>query len=33
MKIDELLDKYFEGDTSREDERELLRIFTEEVVP
>ena len=30
MKIDELLDKYFEGETSCEEERELRRFFTEE---
>lgn len=29
MKIDELLDKYFEGETSCEEERELRRFFTE----
>ena len=28
MKIDELLDKYFEGETSCEEERELRRFFT-----
>lgn len=33
MKIDELLDKYFEGATSCEEERELRRYFTEEEVP
>lgn len=33
MKIDELLDKYFEGETSCEEERELRRFFTEEEVP
>ena len=33
MKIDELLDKYFEGATSCEEERELRRFFTEEAVP
>ena len=31
MKIDELLDKYFEGETSCEEERELRRFFTEEL--
>lgn len=29
MKIDELLNRYFEGETSREEERELRRYFTE----
>ncbi len=29
MKIDELLNKYFEGETSCEEERELRRFFTE----
>ena len=33
MKIDELLDKYFEGETSCEEERELRRFFTEKEVP
>lgn len=33
MKIDELLDKYFEGETSCKEERELRRYFTEEEVP
>lgn len=33
MKIEELLDKYFEGETSCEEERELRRFFTEEKVP
>lgn len=33
MKIDELLDKYFEGETTCEEERELRRFFTEEEVP
>lgn len=33
MKIDELLDKYFEGETSCEEERWLRRFFTEEQVP
>ena len=33
MKIDELLDKYFEGETSCEEERELRRFFTEGEVP
>ena len=33
MKIDELLDKYFEWETSCEEERELRRFFTEEEVP
>lgn len=30
MKIDELLNKYFEGETSCEEERKLRRFFTEE---
>jgi len=33
MKIDELLHKYFEGETSCEEERRLRRFFTEEEVP
>ena len=33
MKIDELLEKYFEGETSCEEERKLRRFFTEEEVP
>ena len=33
MKIEELLDKYFEGETSCEEERRLRRFFTEEEVP
>ena len=34
MKIDELLNKYFEGETSCEEERELRRYFTEaNVIP
>ncbi|MEL5894484.1 hypothetical protein AAE250_13430 [Bacteroides sp. GD17] len=33
MKIDELLNKYFEGETSCEEERELRRFFTEKEVP
>lgn len=33
MKITELLDKYFEGATSCEEERELRRFFTQEKVP
>lgn len=33
MKIDELLNKYFEGETSCEEERELRLFFTEEEVP
>lgn len=33
MKIDELLNKYFEGETSCEEERELRRYFTEEEIP
>ncbi len=33
MKIDELLDKYFEGGTSCEEEREIRRFFAQEEVP
>ena len=33
MKIDELLSKYFEGETSREEEREIRRFFAQEEVP
>ncbi|RGM44570.1 MULTISPECIES: hypothetical protein [Bacteroides] len=33
MKIDELLNRYFEGETSCEEERELRRFFTEDQVP
>ena len=33
MKRDELLAKYFEGETTCEEERELRRFFTEEEVP
>lgn len=33
MNIDHLLEKYFEGTTSRTEERELRRFFTEEEVP
>lgn len=33
MKIDELLDKYFEGETSCEEDCKLRRFFTEEEVP
>lgn len=33
MKIDELLNKYFEGETTCEEERELRRFFTGEEVP
>ena len=33
MKIDELLNKYFEGETSCDEERDLRRFFTEEQVP
>lgn len=33
MKIDELLNKYFEGETSCEEERELRHFFTEEEIP
>ena len=33
MKIDELLDKYFEGGTSCEEEREIRRFFAQEEIP
>lgn len=33
MKIEELIDRYFEGQTSCEEERELRRFFTRESVP
>ncbi len=33
MNIEELLNKYFEGETSCEEERELRRFFTEGIVP
>ncbi|WP_291527818.1 hypothetical protein [Bacteroides sp. UBA939] len=33
MKIEELLNRYFEGQTSREEERELRRFFITESVP
>lgn len=33
MKINELLNKYFDGETSCEEERELRRFFAEEEVP
>lgn len=33
MKIDELLNRYFEGETSCREEKELRRFFTEEEVP
>lgn len=33
MKIEELLDKYFEGETSCEEERQLRHYFTHEEVP
>jgi len=33
MKIEDLLNKYFEGETSREEERELRRLFTTGNVP
>lgn len=33
MKIEELIDRYFEGQTSCEEERELRRFFTQESVP
>lgn len=33
MKIEELLNKYFEGETTREEERELRRFFKQENLP
>ncbi|MBT9873350.1 hypothetical protein GPL06_11110 [Bacteroides salyersiae] len=33
MNIEELLNKYFDGDTTCEEERELCRFFTQETVP
>lgn len=33
MKIDELLDKYFEGETSNEEEKLIRRYFSEEKIP
>ena len=33
MKIEELIDRYFEGQTSCEEERELRSFFTQENVP
>lgn len=33
MKIEELIERYFEGQTSCEEERELRRFFTSENVP
>lgn len=33
MKIEELVDRYFEGETSCEEERELRRFFNNERVP
>lgn len=33
MKIEELLDRYFEGQTSCEEERQLRRFFTTESIP
>ncbi|WP_455587493.1 hypothetical protein [Bacteroides sp.] len=33
MNIEELLNKYFEGDTTCEEERELRRFFTKGIVP
>lgn len=33
MNIEKLLNKYFEGDTTCEEERELRRFFTEGIVP
>lgn len=33
MKINELLNKYFDGETSCKEERELRRFFAEEEVP
>lgn len=33
MKIEELLNQYFEGETTCEEERELRRFFTQGIVP
>ncbi len=33
MNIEELLNKYFEGETSCEEERELRRFFSQDIVP
>lgn len=33
MKIDELLNRYFDGDTTCEEEREIKRFFREENIP
>lgn len=33
MKIEELLNKYFEGETTCEEEQELRRFFTQGIVP
>lgn len=33
MKIEKLLNKYFEGETTCEEERELRRFFTQEMIP
>lgn len=33
MKIDELLNKYFEGETSNEEEKLIRRYFSEEKIP
>lgn len=33
MKIEELIDRYFEGQTSCDEERELRRFFTQENIP
>ena len=33
MNIEELLNKYFEGETSCEEERELRHFFTQGIVP
>ena len=33
MNIEELLNKYFEGETNCEEERELRRFFTQGIVP
>ena len=33
MNIEELLNKYFEGETTCEEERELRRFFTRGIVP
>ncbi|MCZ2668196.1 hypothetical protein O1399_17145, partial [Bacteroides fragilis] len=33
MNIEELLNKYFEGETTCEEERELRRFFTRGIIP